>query len=253
MKYFSNANLLTIKDTVDTGAFLSSVDTQHLSMSMAFRYCLVFRRFSKLSTWSVLMPCITSPRVDWKRIREALQHIIDSNETIFGSFFYPATLRKYRLLPERRWRACTGMGAADRETLSLRLLSAIPSRECANYDKNPSRENWRSFVERYQSNVKSTTAGLFSSYSMKCALDCLVLSSLSRFPDSVISVWPSDCGGYVKAFKKLWRVSVPKDKRYLALCYIFMLISKHRGGRLRFPEVCMHFCWMQRAKAIRDT
>ena len=87
MNYLSTANLLTIKDTVDTGAFLSSVDTQHLSMSMAFRYCLVFRRFSKLSTWSVLMPCITSPRVDWKRIREALQHIIDSNETTFGSFF----------------------------------------------------------------------------------------------------------------------------------------------------------------------
>ena len=68
------------------------------------------------------MPCITSPRVDWKRIREALQHIIDSNETIFGSFFYPATLNKYRLLPERRWRACTGMGAADRETLFPSLV-----------------------------------------------------------------------------------------------------------------------------------
>ena len=91
------------------------------------------------------------------------------------------------------------MGAADRETLSLRFLfSAIPSRECAKHDKNPSRENWRMFVERYQSNVKSTTAGLFSGYSMKCALDCLVLSSLFRFPDCMISVWPNDCGGYVR-------------------------------------------------------
>ena len=120
MNYFSTANLLTIKDTVDTGAFLSSVDTQHLSMSMAFRYCLVFRRFSKLSTWSALMPCITSAQVNWQRIRKALQHIIDSDEKMFGGLFYPATLKRCRKLHQRRWRACGCMSAADRETISLR-------------------------------------------------------------------------------------------------------------------------------------
>ena len=254
INYLSTADLLTVKDTVDSGVFLSSVDIQHLSMSMAFRYCLVFRRFSNHSTWAALMPCIRSARVNWNGIRKALQNIIDSDEKMFGGLFYPATLRKYRMLPERRWRACKRMGAADRETLSLRLLlSAIPSKECANYDKNPSRENWRMFVERYQSNVASTTRGLFSDYGMKCALDCLVLGSASRFPDSMISVWPTDCSGYVKAFKKLWRVSVPRDQRFLALCYIFMEVSKHHGGRLRFPEVCMHLCWMLRADAIRDS
>ena len=133
------------------------------------------------------------------------------------------------------------MSAAGRETLSLRLLlSAIPSRECANYDKNPCRDNWRMFVACYQSSIKSTTAGLFSGYSMKCALDCLVMSNASRFPDGMISTWPSDCGGYVNAFKKLWRAPVPRDQRFLALCYIFMQVSRHHGGRLRFPEVCMH-------------
>ena len=176
-------------------------------MRMAFRYCLAFRRFSNRSTWSALKPSITSSRVNWKGIRKALQHIVDSDEKMFGGLFYPATLRKYRMLPERRWRACKRMGAAERETLSLRLLlAAIPSKECSNYDNNPSRQNWRLFVERYQSNVASTTVGLFSDYSMKCALDCLVLSSASRFPDSMISVWPSDCKGYVNAFKQLWRV-----------------------------------------------
>ena len=158
------------------------------------------------------------------------------------------------MLPERRWRACNGVRIADREVLSRRwLLSAIPSRECANYDKFPCRENWRMFVECYQSNIKSTTAGLFSGVSMKCALDCLVMSNASRFPDGMISAWPSDCSGYAKAFKKLWRVPVPRDQRFLALCYIFMQVSRHHGGRLRFPEVCMHLCWMQRAGAIRDS
>ena len=200
------------------------------------------------------MPCITSAQVNWQRIRRAFQRIIDSDEKMFGGLFYPATLKKYRMLPQRCWRACKGMGAADRETLSLRLLlAAIPSEECATYDKNPSRENWRIFSERYQSSVKSTTAGLFSGYAMACALDCLVLSSASRFPDCMISVWPSDCGGYVKAFRKRRRVAVPRDQRFLALCYIFMQVSKHHGGRLRCPAMCMHFCWMQRAKAIRDS
>ena len=253
MNYLGNANLLTIKDTVDTGFFLSTVDITQLSMSMAFRYCLVFRRFNNHCTWCALMPYITSAQVNFHGIRKALQRIIDADEKIFGGLFYPATLRKYKMLPERRWRACKGMGAADRETLSLRLLlSAIPSRECSSYDKNPSRENWRMFVERYQANVQSTTAGLFSEYSMKCALDCLVLGSPSRFPDVMISVWPSDCKGYVSALRKLWRVSVLRDQRFLALCYIFMLVSRHHGGRLRFPEVCMHLCWMKRAGAIRD-
>ena len=72
----------------------------------------------------------------------------------------------------------------------------------------------------------------------------MALSVAKASPDLPPAVFRSE---------KLWRVSVPKDKRYLALCYIFMLISKHHGGRLRFPEVCMHFCWMQRAKAIRET
>ena len=76
------------------------------------------------------------------------------------------------------------------------LLSTTPSRECTNYDKNPCRENWRMFVECDQPNIKSTTAGLFSCYSMQCALDCLVMSNASRFPDGMISAWPSDCGGY---------------------------------------------------------
>ena len=106
------------------------------------------------------------------------------------------------------------------------------------------------FVECYQSNIKSTTAGLFSGYSMKCALDCLVMSSATRFPDGVFSAWPSNCNGYVTAFKKLWRVPVPRDQRFLALCYIFMHVSRHHGGRLRFPEVCMHLCWVQRAGAL---
>ena len=117
MNYLGSADLLTIKDTVDTGFFLSTVDILHLSMSMAFRYCLVFRRFSNHSTWCALMPYITSTQVNWHGIRKALQRIIDADEKMFGGLFYPATLRNYRMLPERRWRACKGMGAADRETL----------------------------------------------------------------------------------------------------------------------------------------
>ena len=122
INYLDTADLLTMNDTVDTGVFLSSVDIQEFSMSMAFRYCLVFRRFNKHSTWSALMPCITSARVDWQGIRKALQHIIDSDEKMFGGLFYPATLRRYRMLPQRRWRACKGMSAAGRDTLSLCLL-----------------------------------------------------------------------------------------------------------------------------------
>ena len=108
--------------TVDAGAFLSSVDIQHLPMSMAFRYCLVFRRYSNPSTWSALMPCITSAQVNWQRIHRALQRIIDSEEKLSGGLFYPATLKKYRMLPQRCWRACKGMGAADRETLFPSLV-----------------------------------------------------------------------------------------------------------------------------------
>ena len=102
MNYLGNANLLTIKDTVDTGFFLSTVDITQLSMSMAFRYCLVFRRFSNHSTWAALMPCIRSARVNWNGIHKALQNIIDSGEKMFGGLFYPATVRRYRTLPERR-------------------------------------------------------------------------------------------------------------------------------------------------------
>ena len=71
-------------------------------------------------------------------IPKALQQIRGSGEKMFGCLFYPATLRKYRMLPQRRWRACKGMSAPVRETRSLsRLLSAIPSRECVIYDKTP--------------------------------------------------------------------------------------------------------------------
>ena len=207
INYLGTAALLTMNGTVDTGVFLSSVDLQHLSMSMAFRYCLVFRRFNNHSNWSALMPFITSAKVIWQGMRKALQQIRGSGEKMFGGLFYPATLRKYRMLPQRRWRACKGMSAPVRETLSLRLLlSAIPSRECVKYDKNQCRENWRMFVECYQSNIKSPAAGLFSAYSMKCALDCLVMSSASCFPDGMIS-----------AFKKLWRDPVPRDQRFIVL------------------------------------
>ena len=254
IKYLHTAILLTIHGTVDTGPFLSSVNMQHLSTARAFRYCLVFRRFSHHLTWAALMPCITSEQVNWNGIRKALQHITDSDEKLFGGMFYPATLRRYRMQSQDTWRLVEGMSAAERETLSLRLLlSAIPSKQCAKYDKEPNRASWRMFVEQYQANVKSTTVGLFSDYAMKCALDCLVLSSASRFPDGMISTWPCHCDGYVSAFKKLWKAPVPRDQRFLALCYIFMEVSKHHGGRLRFPEVCMHLCWMHRAGAIRDT
>ena len=79
------------------------------------RYCLVFRRYSNHSTWAALMPCIRSARVNWNGIRKALQNIIDSDEKMFGGLFYPATLRKYRMHPQWRWKACTGMRRADSE------------------------------------------------------------------------------------------------------------------------------------------
>ena len=122
INYLGTATLLTMNDTVDTGVFLSSVDLQHLSMSMAFRYCLVFRRFNNHSTWSALMPFITSAQVNWQGIRKALQQIRGSGEKMFGGLFYPATLRRYRMLPQRRWRACKGMSVPVRETLFPSLV-----------------------------------------------------------------------------------------------------------------------------------
>ena len=247
----AQSTLLTGRDTQDTGYFVQRYGVDAACPikccfgDLWFR-CLVFKHFNRVSTWERIVHCIpiSGRQTQWAGVRKALEQLYAAGEPVFGGTFYHSTLKAYRSSPTAAWTTTAKLPEPHRELLSLQKLhEAIPRDLMAAYDRSPSRKAWAAWYDEFMSRIGQSTQGLFGDYSMKCALDILLLSGQGREQD--LSRWPVQCGGYSEALASLFK-DLPMCDRRSALDWIYREMAIAHGGKLRFPEVCMHLCWNSR-------
>ena len=121
----------------------------------------------------------------------------------------------------------------------------IPDNECASYAKNPGRETFGKFYNALHSSVPALASGIWGPYSMKCFLDCLVLSGAVVCKN--LLHWPWQCRTYREEVARLFP-GLPADHTLKAMQWTHMELSRLQvnGGRLAFPESCMQLCFARR-------
>jgi len=246
----AKCDLLTGRDTSDTGYFLNlySGAASDVPLPAFWFMCVVYRRYSDPEMWEQLQGAISeadgqSPA--WGEVQRALQKRIDEGKPIFGGKLYPSSLKMYRLSPTGPWMKCTNMTTPDRELISLKLMyKATPRKLLQAYDTAPSRDSWAQWYDAFMESMAGTTVGLFGPYSMKCALDVMVLCGRAREAD--LSRWPAECTGYSHILFGIFGKDLPQVDRKRAMDLIFRRMCQHHGGKLKYPEVLMHLCWNHR-------
>ena len=108
----------------------------------------MLRRFCRPDTWKCIQAEILKPKPNGVKVRNALQHRVDSGESLFGGSFSPATLKAYRSDETRPWiRIKAQADTVQREVTTLQLrCSNVSAEECAARDRHPGRDTFNKYI-----------------------------------------------------------------------------------------------------------
>ena len=110
--------------------------------------------------------------------------------------------------------------------------------------RQPSRQCWKACTQDFLAQLHEHTAGCFSDYSLKVALDGVLLSKPCL--EQVVSWWPMKCVAYKSVLPELYPVCTrSQDDLFLAGCHF------HQSLKARFPKFYLRdslaqTCWWKR-------
>ena len=171
---------------------------------------------------------------------------------IMAVFFYSGrALTQYRYgsaAKPAKWKKCTDIqDFISKEILALKVMWHVAASLKHSFDSlqaQPSRQLWKACTQGFLSQLHDHTSGCFSDYSLKLALDGILLSQPCL--EQVVSWWPMKCPAYESVLPDLYPASTQsQDDLFLAGCHF------HQSMKTKFPKFALRdslaqTCWMER-------
>ena len=165
-----------------------------------------------------------------------------------GTFYSASSLKKYRWCNVGKWSECKAdQDFISREILASKIMWHVTEdmkQYFDNLQEDPTRQLWKACIENFQSKLQEHTRGIFGDYSMKIALDGVLLSQPCL--ERVVSCWPMRCPAYENALPMLYpNCRKNRTDLYLAGCHY------HKCLKAFFPKFHLRdslaeLCWMGR-------
>ena len=158
------------------------------------------------------------------------------------------SLKKYRWHNVDKWRKCkANQDFISREILALKIMWHVAKGMKQNYNnlpKDPTRQCWKACKQRLLSKLHQHTLGIFGDYSMKIALDGVLLSQPCL--EQVVSCWPMMRPAYKNELPKLYP-NCRKDPTDLFLtgCHHHKCL-KAFSQKFHLRDSLAQLCWIQR-------
>ena len=134
----------------------------------------------------------------WGRGLRFIMTYAQEDVSCYGGLFYSGNvLKEFRYDDKEAWQCCTAcnMSNLDGHTQGLKIVyhvAEIMKTDFQQLQKEPTRHGWRRCTEGFLSEIRLRTKGMYAHYSMKIALDGVLLSQPRL--EKVVSWWPMSTG-----------------------------------------------------------
>ena len=253
-----NSDIQTPLDTKDMTAYIRQVN-HNMKFEHLWPTAYTWRHFSNEFFWQALMDAgavPTNDEPDWSKVRKIMTIFQDQGKSWFGGVFYSGNvLLKFRYCdfsaeqPDKiPWTNCAeeGMTSIDKEIQGLKLVYYV-ARSLQNTYRalqgQPDRSLWKHATETFMKRISLCTHGMFGDYSMKIALDGILLSVPQL--EHVVCWWPMLCTAYKKHLPKMYPEAAQTSQNDLmhAGVHFHRQLQKH-FRRMKFKCALAQTCWI---------
>ena len=189
---------------------------------------------------------------DFLLMEKVMRAFVAEGISYHGGLFYSGrTLTHFRFGSAAKpaaWKKCKARDDfIAKEILALRVMWHVAMSRQQAYDslqRNPSRQCWKACTEGFLKELQQHTKGCFAAYSLKIALDAVLLSQ--PVLETVISWWPMKCPAYMGELPKLYsNCRKTQSDLFLAGCHF------HQRLKSSFPKYYLkdslaQLCWIKR-------
>ena len=135
----------------------------------------------------------------------------------------------------------------SQEILALKIMWHVAIDMKQDYDnlqKDPTQQCWKACTESFLSKLHQHTRGIFGDYSMKIALDGVLLSQPCL--EQVVSCWPMMCPAYKNELPKLYpNCRKNRTDLFLVGCHYHKCL-KAFCPKFHLRDSLAQLCWMKR-------
>jgi hypothetical protein len=251
------SDIQTWRDTGDMIAYERQITwTSGTRYSWLFPIAFMWRHFSNEQFWKCLQQIGAVRRnsvPNFDLVETAMREFEKNNVSYHGGVFYSGSvLTHYRFCsaakPATKWqKCCKKQDFIAREILALKIMWQVARTFKTQYvtlQRQPTRQCWKACTQDFLSALRAHTKGIFGDYSLKIALDGILLSQPSL--EKVVSWWPMGCPAYREMLPALYpETRKTQDDLFLAGCYF------HRLLKVTFPKSFLRdslaqTCWTER-------
>ena len=246
----------TWRDTGDMPGYMRQIGwNTSMRYSWLFPIAFMWRHFSNEEFWGGLMKIgavLQNQPPDFGLIEKTMRCFQAEKVSYHGGVFYSGrALTRYRYgsaAKPAKWQECTDIqDFISKEILALEVMWHVAASLKHSFDSlqsQPSRQLWKACTQGFLSQLHEHTSGCFSDYSLKIALDGILLSQPCL--EKVLSWWPMKCSSYKSSLCKLYPACTQsQDDLFLAGCHF------HQSMKTKFPKSFLRdslaqTCWVKR-------
>ena len=255
-KRIAKSRIQTWRDTADMPGYMRQIGwNASMRYSWLFPIAFTWRHFSNEEFWAGLMnmgAVLQNQLPDFGLIEQAMRKFKANKISYHGGVFYSGrALTRYRYgsaAKPANWEECNDkQDFIAKEILALKVMWHVAGTLESSYNslqKQPTRESWKACTRNFLAKLHEHTTGCFSDYSLKIALDGILLSQPCL--EQVVSWWPMKCSAYEGCLPELYPVCAQsQDDLFLAGCHF------HQCLKVKFPKSFLRdslaqTCWAKR-------
>jgi len=223
--------------------------------SWLFPIAFMWRHFSNEQFWSALQKLGAvkeNQQPNFSLVEKVMRSFAGAGVSCHGGVFYSGSaLTAYRCgnaAKLAQWRECKAdEDFIAREIISLKVMWYVAGKFKQSYDtlqKQPSRQCWKACTEEFLAALQQHTKGCFAAYSVKLALDAVLLSQPRL--ETVVSWWPMRCTAYENKLTELYsECSRTQDDLFLAGCHFHQCL-KASLPKFFLRDSLAQTCWIKR-------
>ena len=251
------SRIQTWHDTGDMPAYMRQIGwNASMRYSWLVPAAFMWRHFSNEEFWNALQKVDavkTNQLPNFSMIEKVMRAFEGEGVSYHGGLFYSgAALTEYRFgsaaMPAR-WQKCRAdQDFTAKEIMSLKVMWHVAGNFKKSYDslqKQPSRQCWKACTKEFVEALQQHTKGCFGDYSLKIALDGILLSQPRL--ETVVSWWPMLCSAYKKQLPELYSQcsSTSQDDLFLAGCHFHQCL-KASCPKFLLRDSLAQTCWIKR-------
>ena len=251
-----SSRIQTWRDTSDMPAYMRQIGwNASMRYSWLFPIAFMCRHFANEQFWGALQDIgavLQNQKPDFILMEKVMRAFQAKKVSYHGGLFFSAcVLKEYRFgsaeKPEE-WQICDAShDFVTREILALKVMWHVASSVQRHYDslqRNPTRQCWKACTENFLATLREHTKGCFAAYSLKIALDAVLLSRPCL--DRVVSWWPMECTAYVEQLPKIYpECGKNQDDLFIAACHFHQCL-KTSLPKFRLTDSLAQTCWIKR-------